>query len=203
MYTVADYQYLSYYIVTGSPLVLLMKIYTLTGDDGTTSLSGGRRVPKHSIQVEAYGSVDELIAWIGLLRDHPDNVKRYKLLIYIQDQLMRCAASLAYDNRNRDTKQLLPDPDCTEVLEKAIDMMDEGLSPIKNFILPGGNILVSYCHIARCVCRRAERAVFRMNEKTESPAIVKIFLNRLSDYLFVLSRYISLELDIEEVKWDV
>ncbi|MCX6322078.1 MAG: cob(I)yrinic acid a,c-diamide adenosyltransferase [Bacteroidia bacterium] len=180
-----------------------MKIYTLTGDDGTTSLSGGRRVPKHSIRMEAYGSVDELIAWFGLLRDHKENLKRKELLIYIQSQLMLCAAALAYDRENTNSIKLLPDADCISVIEKEIDMMEETLSPLKNFILPGGNILVSYCHIARCVCRRAERAVLRLNEAEESPEIVNKFLNRLSDFLFVLSRKIGLELDIEEIKWFV
>ncbi len=180
-----------------------MKIYTLTGDDGTTSLSGGRRVPKHSIRVEAYGSVDELIAWFGLLRDHKENLKRRELLIYIQSQLMICAAALAYDRENSNSKKLLPDADCISVIEKEIDRMEDALPPLKNFILPGGNILVSYCHIARCVCRRAERAVLRLNEAEESPEIVNKFLNRLSDFLFVLSRKIGLELDIEEIKWFV
>lgn len=180
-----------------------MKIYTLTGDDGTTSLSGGRRVPKHSIRVEAYGSVDELIAWFGLLRDHKENLKRRELLIYIQSQLMICAAALAYDRENSNSKKLLPDADCISVIEKEIDRMEDALPPLKNFILPGGNILVSYCHIARCVCRRAERAVLRLNEAEESPEIVNKFLNRLSDFLFVLSRKIGLELDIEEIKWSV
>jgi cob(I)alamin adenosyltransferase len=180
-----------------------MKIYTLTGDDGTTSLSGGRRVPKHSIRIEAYGSVDELIAWFGLLRDHKENLKRSDFLIYIQDQLMLCAAALAYDYENINSRKLLPDADCISVIEKEIDRMEEVLTPLKNFILPGGNILVSYCHIARCVCRRAERAVIRLKESEESPEIINIFLNRLSDYLFQLSRIICLELDIEEIKWSV
>ena len=180
-----------------------MKIYTLTGDDGTTSLSGGRRVQKHSLRVEAYGSVDELIAWIGLLRDHKENHKRKELLIYIQNQLMRCAAALAYDSENTNSKKVLPDNECVSVIEREIDMMEETLPPLKNFILPGGNILVSYCHIARCVCRRAERAVLRLNETEESPEIVNKFLNRLSDFLFVLSRKIGLELDTEEIKWFV
>ncbi len=180
-----------------------MKISTLTGDDGTTSLSGGRRVPKHSIRVEAYGSVDELIAWFGLLRDHKENLKRRELLIYTQSQLMICAAALAYDRENSNSKKLLPDADCISVIEKEIDRMEDALPPLKNFILPGGNILVSYCHIARCVCRRAERAVLRLNEAEESPEIVNKFLNRLSDFLFVLSRKIGLELDIEEIKWFV
>lgn len=180
-----------------------MKIYTLTGDDGSTSLSGGRRVPKYSIRVEAYGSVDELISWIGLLRDHQENLKRQKLLIYIQDQLMRCAAALASDKENKNSKEILPDPDCISILEKEIDIIEDSLSPLKKFIIPGGNILISYCHIARCVCRRTERAVLRLNAAEESPQIVNKFLNRLSDYLFVLSRKISLELDIEEVEWTV
>jgi cob(I)alamin adenosyltransferase len=180
-----------------------MKIYTLTGDDGTTSLSGGRRVPKHSMRVEAYGSVDELIAWVGLLRDHKENLKRRELLIYIQNQLMRCAAALARDCENINSKVILPDSDCLSVIEKEIDQMEMTLPSLKNFVLPGGNILVSYCHIARCVCRRAERAVLRLKEAEESPEIVNKFLNRLSDYLFVLSRKISLELDIEEINWSV
>jgi cob(I)alamin adenosyltransferase len=180
-----------------------MKIYTLTGDDGTTSLSGGRRVPKHSPRVEAYGSVDELIAWIGLLRVSEQNQKRKGILIYIQDQLMRCAAALAYDSTNEKSKKILPEDNCTFVIEKEIDKMEEYLPELKNFILPGGSMLVSYCHIARCVCRRAERAILRLNETEESPEIVTRFLNRLSDFLFVLSRKIGLELDNEEVIWSV
>lgn len=178
-----------------------MKIYTLTGDDGTTSLSGGRRVPKYSLRVEAYGSVDELITWIGLLRDHKENSHRKDLLIYIQDQLMRCAAGVAYDSANSKSRLILPENECIAVLEKEIDRMEETLPPLKNFILPGGNIIVSHCHIARCVCRRAERAVLRLNEYEESPLIINKFLNRLSDFLFVLSRKMSYELDSEEINW--
>jgi cob(I)alamin adenosyltransferase len=180
-----------------------MKIYTLTGDDGTTSLSGGRRVPKHSLRVEAYGSVDELIAWTGLIRDQVNNETRRNLLVYIQDQLMRCAAGLAYDSINSKSKIILPESDCISILEKEIDLMEEDLPKLNNFVLPGGHILVSHCHIARCVCRRAERAVARLNISEESPEIIIKFLNRLSDFLFVLSRKIALELDIEEIKWKV
>jgi cob(I)alamin adenosyltransferase len=176
-----------------------MKIYTHTGDDGTTSLSGGRRIPKHSLRVEAYGSVDELISWIGLLRDHKENQKREEILIYIQQQLMKCAAAIAYDYKNSDIKQTLPDTDCISIIEKEIDLMQSELAPLNSFILPGGNKLVSYCHIARCVCRRAERAIFRLNKTKKSPVIVCEFINRLSDFLFVLARKISLELDIEEI----
>jgi cob(I)alamin adenosyltransferase len=178
-----------------------MKIYTLTGDDGTTSLSGGRRVPKHSLRVEAYGSVDELIAWIGLLRDQKENTARKELLIYIQNQLMRCAAGLAYDRENSNSHEILPDPDCIALIEREIDKMEATLTPLKNFILPGGNIAVSHCHVARCVCRRAERAVLRLNETEGSPELIIKLLNRLSDFLFVLSRKICLEADIEEIKW--
>ncbi|MCU0362324.1 MAG: cob(I)yrinic acid a,c-diamide adenosyltransferase [Bacteroidales bacterium] len=180
-----------------------MKIYTLTGDDGTTSLSGGRRVPKHSLRVEAYGSVDELIAWIGLLRSSAENKSRKEILVYIQDQLMRCAALLAHDSSNPGSRACEVDAACLSVLEKEIDAMEESLPPLRNFILPGGSTVVSYCHIARCVCRRAERAVLRLNEKEVSPAIVQKLLNRLSDYLFVLSRKIGLEFDAEEIKWQV
>jgi cob(I)alamin adenosyltransferase len=180
-----------------------MKIYTLTGDDGTTSLSGGKRVPKHSVRVEAYGSVDELISWIGLLRDHKENLNRKDLLIYIQSQLMNCAATLSFDRVSINDEKLLPDKDCLSVIENEIDKMEGSLPELKNFVLPGGNILISYCHIARCVCRRAERAVLRLNEAEKIPEIVYKFLNRLSDFLFVLSRKIGLELDIEEVKWHV
>jgi len=180
-----------------------MKIYTLTGDDGTTSLSGGGRVPKQSVRVEAYGSVDELIAWVGLLRDHKENYGRKELLIYIQGQLMSCAAALSYDRDNDKSRRILPDSECVSVLEREIDKMEGQLPGLKNFILPGGSVLVSYCHIARCVCRRAERAVLRLNKTEEIPEIVIKFLNRLSDFLFVLSRMISLELNDEEVIWSV
>jgi cob(I)alamin adenosyltransferase len=180
-----------------------MKIYTLTGDDGTTSLSGGRRVPKHSLRVDAYGSVDELIAWIGLLRSYKENAERKDILIYIQDQLMRCAAGLAYDHENKNSKEILPETGSLNILEKEIDRMEELLPPLRNFILPGGNVLVSYCHIARCVCRRAERSVLKLNEAERSPEVIIKFLNRLSDFLFVLSRKIGFELDNEEIKWSV
>jgi len=180
-----------------------MKIYTRTGDDGTTSLSGGRRVPKFHPRVEAYGSVDELISWIGLLRGCPVNRSRKDLLIYIQDQLMISAATLALDpSRNKESKVIL-DKNCVARLEREIDKMENKLPPLKNFILPGGDSGVSYCQIARCVCRRAERSVLKLNETEKTPLLINKFLNRLSDYLFVLSRKISYELDIEEIKWPI
>jgi cob(I)alamin adenosyltransferase len=178
-----------------------MKIYTRTGDNGMTSLSGGKRVPKYHPRVEAYGSVDELISWIGLLRDCQVNETRRDILIYIQDQLMICAAFLAYDPESKIPAKFQPDARCTFKLEKEIDKMEKKLPPMKSFVLPGGNIFVSYCQIARCVCRRAERTVLRLNQTGKTPGIINKFLNRLSDYLFVLCRQISLELDNEEIKW--
>jgi cob(I)alamin adenosyltransferase len=180
-----------------------MKIYTRTGDDGNTSLAGGSRVPKYHLRIEAYGSVDELTSWIGLLRDFIENDSRLKTLIYIQEQLMRCAVNLANENYNLTSGENLPDKSCISVIENEIDKIEKILPSIKNFIIPGGHLVVSYCHIARCVCRRTERAVLRLNSTEEVPEIIYKFLNRLSDYLFVLSRLISLELDIKEITWSV
>jgi cob(I)alamin adenosyltransferase len=180
-----------------------MKIYTLTGDDGTTSLAGGKRVPKHSLRIEAYGTVDELISWIGLLRSHKENDKRKEILVYVQGQLMYAAAAVASANKKHDSGLLLPEQGCLAKIESEIDKMEAELKPIKSFVLPGGSIIVSHCHIARTVCRRAERAVLRLRETEYTPAIVHKLLNRLSDYLFVLSRKLSLELDNEEIKWPI
>jgi cob(I)alamin adenosyltransferase len=180
-----------------------MKIYTRTGDNGITSLPGGRRVPKHHNRVEAFGTVDELIAWIGLLRDFDENLRRKELLIYIQNQLMICAASLAADPENNTGNKFVPESRSVDFLEKEIDEMEKEIPEIGNFILPGGSIIVSYYHIARCVCRRAERSVSLLNENEEVSLIVLKFLNRLSDFLFVLSRKIGYENYIEEIKWSV
>ena len=178
-----------------------MKIYTLKGDDGTTSLSGGKRVLKHCLRVEAYGSVDELISWIGLIRSFRENDSRKEFLIYIQDQLMISAAALASGEDNSGSGSVILEKGCLKVVEAEIDKMEAKLPPINSFVLPGGNKIVSYCHIARSVCRRAERSVLRLNETEYTPEIVHKFLNRLSDYLFVLSRILSLELDNEDIKW--
>jgi cob(I)alamin adenosyltransferase len=180
-----------------------MKIYTRTGDDGTTSLSEGRRVPKSNIRVESYGSVDELISWIGMLRSFAENEKRRKVLIHIQDQLMICAAILSSDPKENKGRKFMPASDAITLLEKEIDKMESTLPTLENFILPGGNQIVSYCHIARCVCRRAERTVLNLNETEKIPEIIFKYLNRLSDYLFVLSRKLSFELDNEEIKWTI
>lgn len=180
-----------------------MKIYTRTGDDGTTSLSGGERIPKSHIRVAAYGAVDEVIAWTGLLRSFSENNSRAEILLFIQDQLMKCSATLASRDDGGSHSEFLPDEDCILKIEREIDTMEASLPQISNFILPGGNTIVSYCHIARCVCRRAERTVLKLNETEKIPDIVYKFLNRLSDYLFVLSRLISKELDIQEIGWHI
>ncbi len=180
-----------------------MKIYTGKGDDGTTSLAGGKRVPKYHIRVEAYGTIDELISWIGLIKDHRENSDHKAIFIYVQDQLMRSAATLASDPKKVKERNYLPEAGCAKILEKEIDKMEEELQPLDGFILPGGNVLISYCHIARSVCRRAERRVLKLAEKEKIPEVIIIFLNRLSDYLFVLSRKIGLELGNEEIKWSV
>jgi cob(I)alamin adenosyltransferase len=180
-----------------------MKIYTRTGDDGTTSLSNGSRVPKHYIRVEAYGTVDELISWIGMLRSCQENAKRQSFLVHIQDNLMTCAAMLSSSSEEGKGRKITPSNEWLSALESEIDEMEKSLPGLENFILPGGNQIVSYCHIARCVCRRAERMVLKLNETEKTPEIIYKYLNRLSDYLFVLSRLISLELDNEEIKWSL
>jgi len=131
-----------------------MKIYTRTGDDGTTSLSGGKRISKNNVCIEACGNIDELVSWVGLLKDHTQISEHKDLLFYIQEQLMTFIAVLASDNYEGSLENLHPDSLSSEKLEKEIDIIQSVLPPLKEFIIPGGNILVSYCHIARCVCRR-------------------------------------------------
>lgn len=176
------------------------KIYTKTGDQGETSLFGGKRLPKSHIRIEAYGTVDELNSWIGLLRDvaNSDSVKH--LLKDIQDRLFTLGANLASDP---DKDMLTPDILESDIaqLEKAIDTMNEELPPLKNFILPGGHTTVSFCHIARCVCRRAERQVVELALHEPVDMEVIRYLNRLSDYLFVLARLLAKDLNVTEIIW--
>jgi cob(I)alamin adenosyltransferase len=178
-----------------------MKIYTKNGDKGTTSLIGGTRVPKHSLRIESYGTVDELNSYIGLIRDQEiDSI--YKLqLLEIQDRLFTIGSSLAADPEK--SKMKLPDLIDSDVqfLEDKMDEMDEQLPELKFFILPGGNTTVSYCHLARCVCRRAERITTNLDEHEFVAPIVMQYLNRLSDYLFVLGRKIAQDLGAEEQAW--
>jgi len=178
-----------------------MKIYTKGGDKGSTSLWGGKRVSKASLRIDAYGTIDELNVHIGLVRDviNDDEVK--SLLEQIQNQLFTFGSHLAADPDKKDLG--LPEIDTDQILaiEKAIDKMEEQLPPLKAFILPGGHQYVSFCHLARVVCRRAERLVIALdNETSVNPAIIS-YLNRLSDYLFVLSRKIANDVGAEELSW--
>lgn len=178
-----------------------MKIYTKKGDTGKTSLIGGTRVSKNHIRIEAYGTVDELNSWIGLLRDEAKDKRVINLLIEVQKNLFNIGALLAADPKKN--KMKLPDIKEEQVvlLEKEIDRMNESLPPIKNFLLPGGHVIISHCHIARCVCRRAERNVVQLDSVSGvEPTIIK-YLNRLSDYLFVLSRKLAADFKAKEIPW--
>lgn len=178
-----------------------MKIYTGTGDDGTTSMARGPRLPKHHPRVDACGSVDELIAWIGLLRSFPELAYEHETLVNIQDQLMRSACILARPGENPETIDCNVDDSAITFLEGEIDKIGEKLPPIDSFILPGGNLPLSYCNIARSVCRRAERSVTRLRSDEYVPEIICTYLNRLSDYLFTLTRKIGYDLDTKEIRW--
>lgn len=178
-----------------------MKIYSGTGDDGNTSLADGSRVPKYCDRIESLGSLDELNSWIGMLRDFRENSERKDFLIYIQEQLMCCSAVVASQNLSENGTDISPDPDCYSRIENEIDKIGSRLPRPSGFILPGGHFVVSCCHIARCVCRRSERQILRLKSSDEVPEIIVKFLNRLSDYLFTLCRVLSLDLDIQEVKW--
>ncbi len=178
-----------------------MKIYTKTGDKGTTSLLGGTRVSKAHLRIEAYGTVDELNSFIGLLRDQPVNSRRAAFLIEIQEQLFTVGSHLANEPGKRQFSLPNLDESLILKLEEAMDEMDKALPPMKNFILPGGHASVSFGHVARCVCRRAERQVIRLQEGEEIDQRIVQLLNRLSDYLFVLCRAMAQELGVEETPW--
>jgi cob(I)alamin adenosyltransferase len=179
-----------------------MKIYTRSGDDGTTSLAGGERTPKYSSKIEAYGTVDELISWLGLILAIPTVNSRYKELNAIQDKLMHCAALLSVGKGARTDKMIPPDSDDIKSLEKSIDLMEGEMQPLTSFIMPGGSVHVAYIHIARTVCRRAERNILRLAVDEEVDDKLIKYINRLSDYLFVLARKVSVELDREQSPWN-
>ncbi|MDR3679705.1 MAG: cob(I)yrinic acid a,c-diamide adenosyltransferase [Flavipsychrobacter sp.] len=179
------------------------KIYTKTGDKGSTSLIGGVRVPKSHIRIESYGTVDELNSYVGMVSDMCANAEITGWLREIQDRLFTVGAVLA-TNPDKEVKMKLPDLHDADVewLEQGIDRMNEVLPEMRSFILPGGNLASSTCHVARCVCRRAERLCVGMQEQQEYvPDLLIKYLNRLSDYLFVLCRYISHINNAEEVPW--
>ncbi len=185
-----------------------MKIYTKTGDKGTTSLFGGTRVPKHHIRIESYGTVDELNSHIGLIRDQEIDEHYKDVLVQIQDKLFTVGAILATDPEKsvlKSGKERLNIPKVSELdikqLEEEMDSMNEALAPMTHFVLPGGHQTVSFCHIARCVCRRAERLASALNELEPIQPETLVYLNRLSDYLFVLARKLSNDLQAKEIKW--
>lgn len=185
-----------------------MKIYTKTGDKGTTALFGGTRVPKHHIRIESYGTIDELNSHIGLVKDQDIENSTREILNRIQDRLFTIGAILATDPEKatlKSGKERLSIPKISEedvkLLEDEMDAMNEDLPEMTHFVLPGGHQSVSICHIARCVCRRAERMATALYEINPFSDLVLQYLNRLSDYLFVLARKLSKDLKADELKW--
>ncbi|MCK0180146.1 cob(I)yrinic acid a,c-diamide adenosyltransferase [Flavobacteriaceae bacterium S0862] len=185
-----------------------MKIYTKTGDKGKTALFGGTKVPKHHIRIESYGTVDELNSHLGLVRDQDIDKHSKSILATIQNKLFTVGAILATDPEKamlKSGKERLNIPKISnediELLEQEMDNMNEVLPPMTHFILPGGHQTVSFCHIARCVCRRAERLAAALNDLEPFQPETLMYLNRLSDYLFVLARKLSKDLQADEVKW--
>jgi len=178
-----------------------MKIYTRKGDSGTTSLIGGARVPKYHLRIESYGTVDELNSYIGLIRDHKIGANNTAVLLEIQDRLFTIGSHLAADPGK--SKMKLPELSEEDVLflEHQIDAMDEELEPMRSFVLPGGSPVVSYAHIARCVCRRAERITVQLSTESDVDERIIRYLNRLSDFLFTLSRKLTKEFNAKEIPW--
>lgn len=178
-----------------------MKIYTKTGDQGLTSLIGGTRVPKYHLRIECYGTVDELNAYIGLIHCQQIDLHTQDVLKEIQDRLFTIGAALAADPER--SRMKIPDLHEEDILllEKEIDQMNEKLPELRNFVLPGGSTLVSWCHLARCVCRRGERLVVHLATESEIIPGITIYLNRLSDYLFVLGRKLAQDTQTEESIW--
>jgi len=179
-----------------------MKVYTKTGDQGETSLFGGKRVKKFHARINAYGTIDELLSYVGLIRDQDISEHYKKVLIEIQDRLFTIGAELAADP----DKPKLKKPDLVsgdiEFLEQEMDTMDSELVPMKQFVLPGGHQTVSFCHVTRCICRRAERLIIELAETEDINPDIIMYVNRLSDYLFVLARKLTLDLKAEEIPWN-
>ena len=182
---------------------MAMKIYTKTGDRGTTSLIGGTKVSKSHLRIDAYGTVDELNSWIGVVSDHTGDEALKKVLKEVQDRLFTIGSSLACDPE-KEPKLKIPDLHEGDItfLESEIDRMSAALPEMKSFVLPGGAPAVSFAHVARCVCRRAERLCVALQEvELEVEDLVLKYLNRLSDHLFMLARYIGQQQGAEEIKW--
>ncbi len=179
-----------------------MKVYTKTGDLGKTSLIGGSRVPKYDIRIESYGTVDELCAWIGLIRDQDISNNIAICLTTIQNHLFVIESMLACDTSPSELNIPEIKKEDVEFLEHEIDIINSELPELKSFVLPGGDTVVSYCHIARTVCRRAERIIIQLNESYLVNPNIIAYVNRLSDYLFVLSRKISKDKNAKEYVWN-
>lgn len=179
-----------------------IKIYTKTGDDGTTGLVGGSRVKKYDLRLEAYGTIDELNASIGVLRSYPVSSEVQEILIQIQNKLFNIGSRLASDKKgDAFTKNLAITEDHIKMLEDAIDSFELELPELTHFVLPGGELSVAQCHVARTVCRRAERHILEFSEQAEvQPETIK-YINRLSDFLFVLSRKLAFDKNVDEVAW--
>lgn len=178
-----------------------MKIYTKTGDQGMTSLFGGKRVSKADLRIDTYGTVDELNSWVGVLRDQDVNQSRKDILLIVQDRLFTIGSMLATEAGNTKVKIPVLSADDVAFLENEIDAMDSALPPMRSFVLPGGHTAVSFAHVTRTVCRRAERLVIALNQTESLDPLIIIYLNRLSDYLFVLARKMASELGADEAPW--
>ena len=178
-----------------------MKIYTKGGDKGITSLLGGTRVPKNHPRIEACGTLDEVISWLGLIRDQEESRSKNDVLLWIQDRLMVSSAILSREDDSEAKIPLLSDSDIQR-LEQEIDLIEKELPDLRSFILPGGHTTSSYCHVSRSICRRAERLVVPLTVENSDLELVLKFLNRLADYLFVLARYTLKISGGEEIKWN-
>ena len=185
-----------------------MKIYTKTGDDGTTSLFGGTRVKKSNLRIDSYGTIDELNAYIGLIKDQEISAALQEALLKVQNDLFTLGAMLATPAeketlKNGKERLNIPKIDGTSILflENEIDKLEQDLPQMTHFILPGGHQSVSFCHLARCVCRRAERLCVELNDQEPIENDILKYINRLSDYLFVLARKLSKDLLVAEIEW--
>ncbi|NOR28257.1 MAG: cob(I)yrinic acid a,c-diamide adenosyltransferase [Lutibacter sp.] len=185
-----------------------MKIYTKTGDKGKTSLFGGTRVPKYDLRIEAYGTIDELNSYIGLVRDQKIEAHSSEILSKIQHELFTIGSMLATPPEKKvlkNGKERLTitkiNTNSIQLLENEIDSMNESLPEMTHFILPGGHTTVSFCHIARCICRRAERICTQLSDESYIEPQILMYLNRLSDYLFVLARKLTIDNNAQEIKW--
>ncbi len=179
-----------------------MKVYTKTGDKGKTSLIGGEKVYKDEAQIEAYGTVDELNSYLGLVRDYNQIQSHEKdFIISVQNDLFVIGSLLAESKEKNKMKLPQITEQMIDNIESEIDILESKLEPMKFFVLPGGHKLISHLHIARCICRRAERRIVTISNQIEVSPIILKYINRLSDYIFVLSRYMAFKLDIKETPW--